>query len=200
MNNAITRWTRFGIALTIALVLIGRASAAAQVRVATFDELRRALDPGDVISVVQTTGDSVRGRLLRLGDADLEVRAVEGTRSSQPPRGDIRIPLSAVQAVERRRDSSRNGAVIGAGIGAGVAGAMFVYAAAVDRNEIDEWAPLYLGSGALFTAVGALVGWAIDSAHSKPHVRFDGRSSEPVKVKLAPLLSRRLGAAVVVSY
>ena len=62
------------VALTIG---VGASPAAAQVRVATLDDLRRELSPGDMVSVVQTAGDPVRGRLLRFGDADLAKTAVE---------------------------------------------------------------------------------------------------------------------------
>ena len=46
-------------ALFVALDVIGASPAFAQARVADLDEMRRALSPGDLISVVQTTGDSV---------------------------------------------------------------------------------------------------------------------------------------------
>ena len=47
----------------------------------------------------------------------------------------------------------------------GVGAAMFLRAVVVDRNEMDEWAPLYLGGAAVCTGIGALVGWAIDAAN-----------------------------------
>ena len=77
---------------------------------------------------------------------------------------------------------------------------MSVYAIVVDRNEIDEWAPIYLAYAALSTGIGALVGWAVDSGNSKPHVRFDRRSTEATTVRVTPLLSRKPGLAVVVSF
>ena len=187
---------RASLTLVFALELVGPALAVAQVRVATLDELRRALSPGEVISVVDTTGDSVNGRLLRFGDTDLDIRAETQERSGQQRRLDLTIPLSAIQSLERPRDSSRNGALIGATVGAGIVGAMFVYAIVVDRNEIDEWAPIYLAYGALSTGIGALVGWAVDSGHSKPHVRFDRRSTAATTVSVMPLLSRKPGLAV----
>jgi len=103
------------------------------VRVATLDELRRELSPGDFISVVQRTGDSVRGRLRRFGDTDLDLEAETQQAPSEQRRPlDLTILLSAIQSLERPRDSSRNGVLIGAGIGGGFSLAMFVYAAAVD--------------------------------------------------------------------
>jgi hypothetical protein len=172
-----------------------------EVRVATLDELRRELSPGDFISVVQTTGDSVRGRLRRFGDTDLDIQAE--TQQALPEQRrplDLNIPLSAIQSLERPRDSSRNGALIGAGIGGGFSLAMFVYAAAVDYNEIDEWGPGYLAGAAFFTGIGALAGWAIDFAHSKPHVRFNAPSTGTVAIRAVPLLSRGPGMAMVVSF
>ena len=170
-------------------------------RVAALDELRRELSPGDFISVVQTTGDSVRGRLQRFGDTDLDLQAE--TQQAPPEQRrplDLKIPLSAIQSLERPRDSSRNGALIGAGIGGGVSLAMFVYAAAVDYNEIDEWAPTYLAIGGIYTGLGALAGWAIDRAHSKPHIRFDAPSPRTVTIRAVPLLSRGPGMAIVLSF
>jgi len=90
--------------------------------------------------------------------------------------------------------------LIGAGIGGGLVLGMFVYAAAVDFNEIDEWAPMYLAMGAVYTGVGALVGWAIDSAHSKPLVRFTAPSAPTMRMGVAPLLARRKGMAFVMAF
>jgi len=112
---------------------------------------------------------------------------------------DVTIPLNAIQTLERHRDSSRNGAVIAASIGAGFVGAMFVRAVAIDRNEINEWAPIYLGYGALF-GIGALICWAIDSADSKPHVRFEAPSIGTMKLRVAPLLARGRGMRLVVAF
>lgn len=172
------------------------------VRVATLDELRRKLNPGDFISVVQTTGDSVRGRLRRFGDTDLDIQAetqvTAGIQRRQ--RRDVTLPVSALRSLERPRDSSRNGALIGAGIGGGVSLAMFVYAAAVDYNEIDEWGPTYLAIGGIYTGLGALAGWAIDLANSKPHIRFDAPSTGTMTIRAVPLLSRGPGMALVVSF
>jgi hypothetical protein len=77
---------------------------------------------------------------------------------------------------------------------------MFVYAAVIDYNEIDEWAPAYLVVGGMFTGIGALTGWLIDRARSRPHVRFDAPSARGVTIRAVPLLSRARGAAVAISF
>jgi hypothetical protein len=172
-----------------------------EVRVATLDELRRELTHGDFISLVRTTGDSARGRLRRFGETDLGLQAE--TQQAPPEQRrplDLKIPLSVIQSLERPRDSSRNGALIGAGIGGGLSLAMLVYAAAVDYNEIDEWGPIYLAAGGIYTGLGALAGWAIDRAHSKPHIRFDAPSQGTVTIRAVPLLSRGPGMAMVLAF
>jgi hypothetical protein len=138
---------------------------------------------------------------VRFGDADLEIRTEPRPLPGQRRRSlDVTIARAAIQSLERPRDSSRNGALIGAGAGAGASLAMFVYAAAVDYNEIDEWAPAYLAVGGIVTGIGTLVGWAVDAAHSKPHVRFDASPTKRMKVQVVPALSRRPGMAVIVSF
>jgi hypothetical protein len=183
----------------VALCMIGTSPALAQVRVATLEELRRELSPGDFISLVQTTGDSVRGRLVRFADTTLDIRT-ETRQVTGKQRLDVTVPLGTIRLLERPRDSSRNGVLIGAGVGAGMSLGMFIYAAAVDYNEIDEWGPMYLAMGTVYTGVGALVGWAIDSAHSKPHVRFNAPSAEAMRIRVVPLLARRKGMALVLSF
>ena len=186
-------------ALIVALVTIGGSPALAQVREATLKELRHELTPGDFISLVQTSGESVTGRLVGFGDSALDIR-IEIREDTGKQRLNIMVPLATIRSLERPRDSSRNGLLIGAGIGGGLVLGMFVYAAAVDYNEIDEWAPMYLAMGAVYTGIGALVGWAIDSAHSKPHVRFNASPNETMRIGVAPLVARRKGMAVVMSF
>lgn len=186
-------------ALIVGLFMMGTSPALAQVRIATLEELRRELSPGDSITLVQTTGESVSGRLVRLADTTLDI-STEIRQATGKQRLDLTVPLGTIRSLERPRDSSRNGVRIGAGAGAGVGLGMFIYAAAVDYNEIDEWAPIYLSMGAVCTGVGALAGWAIDSARSKPHVRFNPPSAETVRIQVAPLLTRRKGMALALSF
>ena len=75
---------------------------------------------------------------------------------------------------------------------------MFVHAFIIDRNEIGEWAPLYVGTAAICTGIGALIGWATDAASSKPHISFqvsEGRT----RVSVQPVYSRGRGIGLAVS-
>jgi hypothetical protein len=186
----------------VILTLIGAIGASpciAQTRVTSLEDLRGALAEGDFITVVPADGPPVAGRLMRLGTADLDVRPV--TRRTPQARGprDVTIPLDTIQSLERPRDSVRNGAAIGAGIGAGFAGAMFIHALVVDRNELDEWAAPYVGAAAFCTGIGALVGWATDAANSKPHIRFDASPERRTKISVQPVYSPRRGISLMVS-
>jgi hypothetical protein len=177
--------------LSVLVLLLAGAPAFAQVQLTTLDELRRELSRGDVISIIETTGKGVKGRVVRVGDSDIGVRVKTL---------DITVPLAAIRSLERGRDPVSNGAIRGASIGAGITLSMFVWALAVDANEADEWAPIYLGMGALFTGIGALTGWAIDAAQSKPALRFDSPPTLTASNRIAPLRSRRRGMHVRVSF
>ena len=184
----------------VAFGAIGASPCIAQTRVTSLEELRRELAAGDFITVVPAVGQPIAGRLMRLGSVDLDVRLVnKRTPQERGPR-DVTIPLNAIQSLERPRDSARNGAAIGAGIGAGYGGAMFVRAIVVDRNEMDEWATLYVGAAAVCTGIGALIGWAMDAANSKPHIKFDAASGGRTKVSVQPVYSRGRGIALAVSF
>jgi hypothetical protein len=182
------------------LVVFGAFPAAAQTRVSSLDELQRQLTRGDSVFVVTESGTSIAGRLERLGAVDVDIRV--GNKVPARRVGNARIvtiPVNDIRSLERQRDSVRNGAAIGAGVGAGFVGTVFVYAFAVDRNEMDEWAPLYAKYAVVYTGLGALVGWAIDAAHSKPRLMFEQSGTTP-RIALRPLLSRDRGIAVAISF
>jgi hypothetical protein len=94
----------------------------------------------------------------------------------------------------------RNGVAIGAGVAAGAGAAFFLSALAVDRNEVDEWVGPYVAATTVFTGIGALIGWAVDAAKSKPAIRFRAPSEGHVTVNVRPVYTRRAGLALAVSF
>jgi hypothetical protein len=187
--------------LIVVIGAIGAPPCAAQTRVTSVEELRRELAAGDFVTIVPDVGPPVAGRLLRLGSGDLDVRVLnKRTPQTRAPRdATLTIALDDIQSLERPRDSARNGAAIGAGIGAGFGAAMFVHAMVIDRNEMDEWATPYIGAVAVCTGIGALIGWTMDAANSKPHIRFDASPGGRTKVGVQPVYSRGRGIGVAVS-
>jgi HAMP domain-containing protein len=181
----------------VAVVVAGTATSWAQVQLSSLDEVRREVAAGDAVSIVRKSGGPIAGWVIRIADTTLEVR---------PKRPDHRqglavtVPLDDLTSLERLRDTSRDGALIGAGVGGGAALALIAYAAAVDYNEIDEWGPIYAAAGTVVTGIGALAGWAIDRSRFKPLVRFDARPSGSVTTRLAPLPGRRRSLAIVVGF
>ena len=158
----------------------------AQTRLASPDEVRCELAAGDVVPIVPPDGEpTVRSRSLG-SDPCSCLHTVRPAGASSCPG-------------LRQRDSTRNGAIIGAGIGAAFGGAMFAQALIVDRNEVDEWAGPYAGATAIAIGIGALVGWAIDASKSKPHVAFGTSSEGRTTVSVQPAFSRRRGIALTLS-
>ena len=194
------RLAHMALGISTLIGAIGASPCVAQTRVTSIEELPRALAAGDFITIVPESGQPVTGRLTRLGTADVDVRLADKQIAETRGRRDVTIAFGAIRSLERRQDSARNGAAIGASIGAGFGGAMFAYAFAIDRNELDEWAPSYLGAGAVCTGIGALIGWAIDSANSKPHIRFDASSGGRATVSLQPVYLRGRGIGLAVSF
>ena len=200
MRSRLARVTFVMSTLIVAFGAIGAAPCIAQTPVTPLEEMRRELAVGDFITIVPDDGQPVAGRLMRLGPADLDVRLVNKRNPQDRGPRDVTIPFTAIQSLERPRDSARNGAALGAGIGAGVGGAMFVHALVIDRNEIDEWAAFYAGHAAVCVGIGALIGWTVDAANSKPHIRFDASSRGRMKVSVQPMYSRGRGIALAVSF
>ena len=155
------------------LVVLGATSAFPQTLV-TLDEARRQIAVGDEVIVVPANGTTIAGRLMGMGTTDLDIRPRNAPKSGLR---DVTIPLDTIRSLDRPTDSVLNGIAIGAAAGAAVGGAFFLYALAVDRNEVDEWAPIYLGLTAVSTALGATIGLSIDLARSKPHIRFSALRS-----------------------
>ena len=184
--------------LIVAFATIGASRSLAQTRLTSLDELRRQLAAGDVITIVPTAGAPVAGRVVRLGTDDIALRPAKRSPQKSGAR-DVTIPLDTIVSLERPRDPVRNGAVRGAMVGAGIGGGLFLYALAVDRNEIDEWAGFYAGVAAATTGVGALIGWAVDAAQSKPALRFDASPEARTKIRVHPAFARGRGIALVVS-
>lgn len=176
---------------------LGASPAMAQTRLTSLEELRRALAAGDVVALVTVAGAPVEGRLVGVGPLDLKVRLAKRRDGA---RRDVIIPLESIRSLSRPRDSARNGALLGAGIGAGIGGAFFIHGLVVDRNELDEWAAGMAGATAVCTGIGALIGWTVDRAISKPHIQFDAPPAGHTTVSVRPVIRRGRGIGVAVSF
>jgi hypothetical protein len=196
--------------LTAIAGAIAVSPCAAQARVTSLEQLRRELATDDFVIVVPFAGQPVSGRLIRLDQVELGLRLVAGRTPRDRTPQTVTIRFDTIRTLERPRDPVRNGTLLGAGIGAGIGAGMFLNALVVDRNEVDEWAPIYLGATAICAGAGALLGWAIDAARSKPHLTFDASiharnsalrverhaAGRMIAVTVQPLYSRHAGFAI----
>jgi hypothetical protein len=180
------------------LTILVSAGAEAQESV-TFDRLLQELGRGDRVSIVKVDGAGLEGafRATRLEDKAFEIVPIT---PGAPP---TLLPFDSIRSVERRRDSLKDGTLIGFGVGAGVIMVPFVVAIAIDANEMDEWLPGYLAAFAVSGGVGALIGARIDAAHSKPHVRYEAPSAAgaPVTIAVGPFVTgSRTGVALTLRF
>jgi hypothetical protein len=176
-----------GLAALLSVTTVGALPARAQVSV-TADELLAQLAPGDRVRIAASKGPEIEGIVKRI---HVDKNSIEIDSKAKGWRGEV-LAIGELGAVERIPDSVKNGTLIGLGIGAGVAAAQFVYALAVDYNEIDEWAGIYVATGAAYSGIGALIGWRIDAARSKPRIRYEAAVSPAPKItwSVRPFVTR----------
>ena len=135
----------------------------------TFEELARRTSPGELIYVVDLAGRETRGRVAMLSGGALTVTA-DGSRRE--------FMAADVQRIDRRRrDSVRNGVLIGAGAGAllgfGV-GRSMDSPSCPRAVECGQGAAVGTVGGAVWGAVG---GWIADALIRKRETVYLTRGS-----------------------
>jgi hypothetical protein len=96
--------------------------------VTDFGSLRLHLGRGDRVTLVRTDGSAASGKIIRIGASDLDLRAEVGEPGERRRTLTIAIPFETIESLDRRRDSTKNRALTGAGVGAGVDIALFAHA------------------------------------------------------------------------
>jgi len=143
-----------------AAVLLFTSAATAQ----SFETFKDLTAPGTTIYVVDTSGEETKGRIVGLTDVALTLQ-VDGTRQQ--------FAMADVARVERqKRDSVRNGVLIGAAVGA-LAG--FTLGKSLDSpacprrgTECGQGAAIGMTGGAFW---GAVAGWIVDAlVHTRESV------------------------------
>lgn len=162
--------------------------------------LRQHLGRGDRVTLVRTDGRAVSGKIVRLGAIDLDLRSEVRDAGGRKRKLTLTIPLEEIESLDRRGDSAKNGALIGAGVGAGVGIALFAHAYAIDANEMDEWAGGYALGTLVTTGLGALIGWAVDAANTRPDFHYVRARPPVTRLQLVPMGSWGKGVAVVVAF
>jgi len=179
-----------GLVILLLCVCAGGSQVAAQEVASSFAQLVVLVKPGDKIIVVDASGRETRGRIGELSRDALILVTSAGPRQL----GEIDVTTIA----QRRGDSLRNGALIGAAAGT----AYFLTGIALlnDSDGGDVIVPAAVAWGVCFAGIGAAAGAGIDAMIARRQVIFHkpaGRSG----VSISPMFGRgRRGAAVTVTF
>jgi hypothetical protein len=179
--------TRVGLILC-ATLLAWPAGAAAQGIATSLHELRLLVRPGETVTVVDTSGREVKGRIESLSAAQIVLRTPDGPRQWSDP--DLRVIR------QRRGDSLGNGALIGFGIGAGIG-----IAGGLALRESGETGAVVAAFGALYGGIGAGIGVGFDALITRTYVIYDPVGAPRPQVRVLPLVApTRQGLVVSVSF
>jgi hypothetical protein len=150
-----------------AIVIVGLATvpwgaipAAAQ-QVTSFEQLPSVVKPGDTVSVTDTTGTTTKGKIETVTPESLRLSANDIVREFSV--NDTRLVR------QRKSDSLKNGAIIGAVTGGGAAAVMVGVLCAAFGDCPAAGVAGYIG---LFGAMGAGAGVGIDALITKPHTLY----------------------------
>ena len=161
--------------ITLVLVPAMVTASLAEAQSVPFDRLALLVNQGDRITVTDSAGRELRGRLLDLSPSTLSLQS-DGLRHDLHG-GDI----SAVR--RRERDSLQNGAVIGFLSGAALAAGLLA------RTEAGLDPSFLLPFASLAGAAGAGIGVCLDSLHEGSQVIYRAAGSNR-RLAVSPLLSR----------
>ena len=160
--------------IILVLAVIAVTASLAEAQRVTFDRLALRLNQGDTVTVTDSDGRRLRGRIVDLSASTLALQT-DGLRR-ELNRGDI----SAIQ--RRERDSLGNGAAIGFASGVAIIVGLFAHHGGLDHAGIVFF------YSSLFGAAGAGIGAGLDALHEE----------SPVIYRTAPS-NRRLAVSPVVS-
>jgi hypothetical protein len=159
------------------VLLITAATAAAQGIARSFEQLQVLVKPGDEVTVRDAQGVETRGRITSLTDSALAL-ARDGTTSTF---GEAEVATIR----QTRGDSLKNGALWGAGITMGLAGAGLASVCGTDLDQTDGCGAILLVAIPVYGAMGAGIGVGLDALIRGPHVIFERPRS--ARLGLAPI-------------
>jgi len=171
--------------LAAALVASLVRAADAQDAVTSFENLRQLVKAGDVVTVTDSSGDAVKGRVIDLSPETLKL---------QSEQAHLEFALADVREISQKQHLKLStGAAWGFGVAAGFASLRMLPA----FNQGCGDCAASMGGAILMTgAMGAAVGAAVAAAVVTTHVVFVNKSSK-ASVTFAPVVDRdRRGAQV----
>jgi len=176
-------------AFSVGLLLTLALPAAGQELAGTLDQLRVLVKVGDTLTVTDTAGRPTRGMVTGLSSSALEL-AVSGQKQTFTDND-----ITSIR--HRRRDSLRNGTLIGLGVGVGVA-ALGVAGVAATEGMNPGLAAGIIGS---YAGLGAAIGVGIDAAIRSTQLIYARPGPAPRSVVLKPMFGRgRTGMTASIAF
>ena len=167
------------------------ATAAAQTA-ESFEQLRVLVQPGETVSIKDTTGAISHGRVAALSSTSLTLQGSTFTREF--------LEEQVLSIARRRQDPLGNGALVGLAVGGGLA-----IAAGGSTCNGDDWVNLCEGGTVLLLAgmwggLGAAIGLGIDALIVREHPVYRAPVQE-LRISVQPIFSAgRRGVLVSLSH
>ena len=160
----------------VACVFLAATSAQAQELAGTFEQLRVLVKAGDTLTVTDTAGQPVRGKLVNLSSSSLSLNVSGTTREFQ------KVDVNTI--TKRGSDSLKNGALIGMAVGGGLAAVGMAIAVA----EGDADAAFFVGAALVYSGIGAGIGAGVDALIEGQRVIYANPGSPRARLSVAPVL------------
>ena len=155
------------------VVVLTSAVADAQELAGTFDQLRVLVKPGDTLTITDSSGQRVRGKLADLSASSLVLEAAGTRRLFQD---------AEVGTIEKRgSDSLKNGALIGLSVGAGFGPLI--------GATTGEWGLAAVGA-LIYGGIGAGIGVGFDAMVEGPRTIYAASRLKQSTLRIAPILNR----------
>jgi hypothetical protein len=164
--------------------------AEAQEAASSFEQLAALVQPGDTVTVVEATGAETKGQIWNL----FRDKLIVGTAAGPRELGERDVAVIR----QRRGDSLKNGAIIGAAAGAAYFATMATLLSRIEEGDVIV--STAVAGGLMCTGIGAAAGIGIDALISRQRVIYK-KSAGATRVSVSPLFGRtRRGAAVSVTF
>jgi hypothetical protein len=171
--------------LTLAFLTFAPSQLSAQQQANSFEQLQLLVKPGDTVTVTDVNGALSRGIIAELSRTT--IRLGVGGVARDLTEADV------LQIRQRRSDSLKNGAVIGA-IAGGAFGLLGMIIVCAEEEDCGAWVVPVFG---LYTAMGTGIGVGVDALIVREQIIYQ----RPSRAGFRPIFSGgRKGIAFSVSF
>jgi len=188
-RSARRRHTVNTIAVVLVLMSFGFREARAQ-QATSFEQLKLLLEPGDTVTVTESSGQITKGKIEALTGTSLRLVAGGGVREM--------ADRDVLEIRQRRGDSLGNGAIIGA-IAGGAFGTLSAFLGDCLNDPCTAERAAVIG---VTTGLGVGIGVGIDALITKTKVIYRGSGRQvTVRFNIRPVMDRqRKGVALSVRF